>query len=51
VPDEQGQLRCVPMPKAGEACLFDCSEGLFCDKGMKNSTCQAQVCQLFYQIN
>lgn len=51
VPDNQGQLRCVPLPKAGEACLFDCGEGLFCDKGMKNSTCQAQVCQLFYQLN
>jgi hypothetical protein len=51
VPDDVGQLRCVPLPTAGQACLLDCSDGLFCNVGMKNTTCQPQICQLFYQLN
>lgn len=50
VPDDLGQLRCVPLPKQGEACMFECAAGLFCDKGMKNATCQPQACKLFYQL-
>lgn len=51
VPDDQGSLRCVPLPKAGQACLMECADGLFCEKGLQNSTCQPPVCQLFYQLN
>ncbi len=49
-PDDQGKLRCVPMPGAGGTCLMECAEGLFCDKGMTQGTCQPPVCQLFYQL-
>jgi hypothetical protein len=51
VPDGVGTLRCAPMPKQGEGCLFDCSPGLYCDKGMTDPTCQKPLCQLFYNLD
>lgn len=50
VPDDQGKLRCVPMPQAGGACLLDCAEGLFCSKGLTQGSCQPPVCALFYTM-
>ncbi|MBI5610356.1 MAG: hypothetical protein HY902_15875 [Deltaproteobacteria bacterium] len=50
VPDKTGTLRCAPMPGAGQDCLFECQDGLYCSKGMSAATCQPPICSLFYKL-
>lgn len=42
--DEGGSLRCLPLPRAGEPCLFDCAEGLACVGDPSAASCVPEVC-------
>lgn len=45
VPDEQQQLRCVPIPEEGEACFLDgCAPGLVCRPPHDAGVCAPSFC-------
>lgn len=47
IEDGRGGFACVRTPDEGDACLFECREGLVCDAARGDLSCFASVCASF----